>query len=149
MNVSAYMNMKEVINIFKALSDYTRLRIIRLLIQARKELCVCEIMDCLQESQYNISRHLKELKIAGLVKERKDGRWVFYSLTEPKDESHKTIIHALSSLRDETFSLDEARLKVRLSLREGGRCVIGVRSKEWERVINQLQFIKLERRQLI
>jgi len=135
---SAYMNMNEAINIFKALSDNTRLRIIRVLIQAGKELCVCEIMDSLGESQYNVSRHLKELKIAGLVKERKGGRWVFYSLQEPKDESHKTIIQALSCLRDEIFSLDEGRLKARLSLRKGGRCVIGVKSQEWERVITRL-----------
>ncbi len=128
---SAYMNMKEIINIFKALSDSKRLRIVRVLMQAGLELCVCEIVDCLQESQYNVSKQLKELKNAGVVKERKDGRWVFYSLAEPEDEFHKTIIQSLYNIKDETLSMDQKRLKGRLSLRENGKCVIGIKSKEW------------------
>lgn len=138
MPVSAYMNMKEVTNIFKALSDNTRLRIIRLLIRARKELCVCEIMDSLQESQYNISRHLKELKSTNLVKERRDGRWVFYSIAETTEEFQRLIFHAVESIPKEVFLMDVERLKARLSLREGGKCVVGLENKEWKRVLNQL-----------
>ncbi|MEW6162553.1 MAG: metalloregulator ArsR/SmtB family transcription factor [Nitrospirota bacterium] len=133
------MNIKKYIDIFKALSDNMRLRIMRLLIQAGKELCVCEIMDSLHESQYNVSRHLRELKLAGLVRERKAGRWVFYSLTETAEKFQKLILHAVESIPKNAFSNDIKRLKVRLSLREGEKCVIGLKSPEWRKIITQLQ----------
>ena len=72
--------MEQYTEIFKALSDETRLRIIRLLIAAGRELCCCEITDSLGESQYNISRHLKVLKNAALIKDRKEGRWVYFHI---------------------------------------------------------------------
>lgn len=139
---SAYMNVKKCSDIFRALSDMTRLRIMRLLIQAGKELCVCEIMDSLLESQYNVSRHLRELKITGLVKEKKVGRWVFYSLSKTTDTFQKHVLHAAQSIPEDAFLLDIERLKVRLSLREGGKCVIGMQSKEWKRMIRNLKVLK-------
>lgn len=139
MRKSAYMNMKEYTDIFKALSDKKRLRIIRLLIQAGKELCVCEIMDSIQESHYNVSRHLRELKIAGLVKEKKVGRWVFYSLTETTERFQKLILHAVERIPETTFLIDGKRLKARLSLREGEKCVIGLKSPEWRRMVTKLR----------
>lgn len=139
MHSSAYMNMKKHIDIFRSLSDKTRLRIIRLLIQAGKELCVCEIMDSLQESHYNTSRHLKELKNSGLVKEKKVGRWVFYSLIEPEKKFQKIILHAVESIPEDIFLMDIERLKARLSLREGGKCVIGLKRLELKKVINRNQ----------
>ncbi|MEW6214777.1 MAG: metalloregulator ArsR/SmtB family transcription factor [Nitrospirota bacterium] len=132
------MNINQYITIFKALSDYTRLRIMNILIRSNKELCVCEIMDSLQEFQYNVSRHLKELKIAGLVKERKDGKWIFYSLAETKGSPLKAILQSVKSIPEEIFLMDTERLKARLSLREGEKCVIGLESKEWQRIRNQL-----------
>lgn len=70
--------MKKIAEYFKALSDETRLRILRLL--AREEKCVCELMDELKMSQSAVSHHLKILKQAGLVKDSRDGKWIFYSL---------------------------------------------------------------------
>lgn len=139
MHNSAYVNMKKYIDIFRSLSDKTRLRIIRLLIQAGKELCVCEIMDSLQESHYNTSRHLKELKNSGLVKENKAGRWVLYSLTESSEEFQGHIIHAVEGIPEDIFLMDIERLKTRLSLREGGKCVIGLKKLELKKVINRNQ----------
>lgn len=139
MHESAYINMKEYITIFKSLSDSTRLRIMNVLIKAGKELCVCEIMDSLSESQYNISRHLKELKIAGLVKERKDGRWVFYSIVEIKDMFRRLILQSLQNIPEEVFLMDNERLKARLFLREGEKCVIGLKSPRWKKIIAQLR----------
>jgi ArsR family transcriptional regulator len=63
---------------FHALSDETRLRIVALL--AGGEHCVCELMDPLGAAQSRLSFHLKTLKTAGLVTDRRDGRWVYYSL---------------------------------------------------------------------
>lgn len=65
---------------FKALSDETRLRILSLLKDG--ELCVCDIAETLKMTQPNISFHLGMLKEAGLIKDRKNGRWIHYSLDE-------------------------------------------------------------------
>ena len=63
---------------FGALNDETRLRVIALL--GDGEQCVCDLTDALQAAQSRLSFHLKVLKDAGLVTDRKDGRWVYYSL---------------------------------------------------------------------
>ncbi len=63
---------------FKALADDTRLRILRLL--EVREMCVCEIMVALNLTQPTASHHLGLLENAGLVKDKKEGKWVFYSL---------------------------------------------------------------------
>ena len=63
----------------KCLADETRLRCI-LLIQKEHELCVCELMEALQESQPKISRHLAQLRECGLLIDRREGKWIFYRL---------------------------------------------------------------------
>ena len=64
--------------VFHALSDETRLRIVGRLLTGEK--CVCELTDALEAGQSRLSFHLKTLKDAGLVTDRKAGRWVHYSL---------------------------------------------------------------------
>jgi ArsR family transcriptional regulator len=63
----------------KALANPTRLEILNLL-QIR-EMCVCEIMVALELTQPTASHHLNILENVGVIKDRKEGRWVFYSLT--------------------------------------------------------------------
>ena len=63
---------------FHALSDETRLEIVRLL--SHGERCVCELTDVLGAAQSRLSFHLKTLKDSGLVRDRRDGRWMYYSL---------------------------------------------------------------------
>lgn len=70
------------IKFFKALADKTRLRILRVL--AVREMCVCELMTALDLTQPTASHHLHILEDAGFVKNRKEGKWVFYSLTKPR-----------------------------------------------------------------
>jgi ArsR family transcriptional regulator len=72
--------MDKILPVFKALSDETRLRILTLL--KNGELCVCDIAETLKMTQPNISFHLSMLKEAGLIKVRKNGRWIHYSLDE-------------------------------------------------------------------
>ncbi|MHB8170691.1 MAG: ArsR/SmtB family transcription factor [Thermincolia bacterium] len=72
--------MRKLAEFFKALGDETRLKIIHML--SEKEMCVCEVIDQLDLSQPAISHHLKILRQAGLVKDSKEGKWVFYSLDE-------------------------------------------------------------------
>jgi len=64
--------------VFHALSDETRLEIVRLL--SHGERCVCELQQVLEAAQSRLSFHLKTLKDAGLVSDRRDGRWVYYAL---------------------------------------------------------------------
>jgi len=70
--------MRDAVDIFKGLSDPTRLRISALLAQG--ELCVCDLMEILKMPQSTISRHMARLKSAGIVGHRRAGKWVYYSL---------------------------------------------------------------------
>jgi ArsR family transcriptional regulator len=65
--------------LFRILSDTTRLRILALL-GAHDELCVCDLTQALKLSQPMISRHLAQLRAAGLVNDRRDGVWIHYRL---------------------------------------------------------------------
>ena len=67
---------------FKALSDEKRVRIIKLL--STKEMCVCELMICLDMTQPNLSHHIQILENAGIIKRTKKGKWVYCSLAENK-----------------------------------------------------------------
>ena|SRR5687767_7997785 len=63
---------------FRALADPTRLRIVELL--RGGERCVCDLTDALDAAQSLLSFHLKSLKDAGLVSDRREGRWSYYAL---------------------------------------------------------------------
>ena len=65
---------------FRSLSDPTRLRIIEIL--RTGEHCVCELTDQLELGQSLLSFHLKTLREAGLVRDRRQGRWTYYTLDE-------------------------------------------------------------------
>ena len=71
-------NGKKLVTLFHALSDETRLEIVRRLGSGEK--CVCDLQDLLDAAQSRLSYHLKLLKDAGLVTDRREGRWVHYSL---------------------------------------------------------------------
>ena len=81
-------------NLFKALADRTRLRILSLL-QAG-EICVCDIHGSLDLPQPTVSRHLAYLRKAGLVSGRKDGLWVHYRLASLPDAVGQTVVEAVN-----------------------------------------------------
>jgi len=114
--------MKSFINIAKVLSDETRLRILRVLMLADRPLCICEIVDSLELAQYNVSRHMKELKVTGLVSEQKEGRFVFYSLLPQNDPGIRHMLKAVELIPDEYIASDRERLKKRLGKRVDGKC---------------------------
>jgi ArsR family transcriptional regulator, arsenate/arsenite/antimonite-responsive transcriptional repressor len=87
--------LQELIKAFKALGDDTRIRLLKLLEQ--RELCVCELMQALNMTQSRVSRNLGILKNVGLVKDRRDGLWVHYSLN---DEAKLQIQILLGVLKD-------------------------------------------------
>jgi ArsR family transcriptional regulator len=66
--------------LFHALSDETRLRIVERLLLG--EQCVCNLMEPLELGQSHLSFHMKTLKAAGLVTDRREGRWIHYSLNQ-------------------------------------------------------------------
>jgi ArsR family transcriptional regulator, arsenate/arsenite/antimonite-responsive transcriptional repressor len=72
--------MKNLTPFFKALGEEMRLKIVGLLLPG--ELCVCEIMEELGLSQPAVSHHMKVLKQAGLIQDRREGKWIHYSLDQ-------------------------------------------------------------------
>ncbi|MEL7569552.1 MAG: metalloregulator ArsR/SmtB family transcription factor, partial [Eubacteriaceae bacterium] len=68
------MDYKQYANIFKALSDETRLKIIEMLIKSG-ELCACELLENFKITQPTLSYHIKMLSDCGVVKARRDGAW--------------------------------------------------------------------------
>lgn len=81
--------------LFKALAHDTRLRILCLLLEG--EVCVCQIMAILQLPQSTASRHLAVLKNAGLVEDRRDGVWIYYSLAGHTQPLVEQVLGALRS----------------------------------------------------
>ncbi len=101
--------MEEVAAYFKALSDETRLRILKLLEDG--ELCVCDLTAALEMTQPNISFHLGILKEAGLVKDRRDGRWMHYDL-DLSDMTNRVVLPtALGRISDQAVEEDRKRLQ--------------------------------------
>ena len=78
MAVQSDKSIEQALGLFRALADETRLKVIERLREG--EQCVCDLTDELGASQSRMSFHLKALKDAGLVTDRKDGRWVYYAL---------------------------------------------------------------------
>ncbi|MFQ5834709.1 MAG: ArsR/SmtB family transcription factor [bacterium] len=121
---------KEFAEIFKALSDETRVRILYLLNLSEESICVCEIVDSLEEPQYNISRHVKILRNAGLIEEDKEGRWRYYSLTKKRDLFIAHLFQTISSIPKKILIKDSVRLKERLKIRKEGKCVLGIQNPD-------------------
>lgn len=111
--------MDKLIQIFKALSEETRLRIMMLLTQG--ELCVCDLMFVLDEPQSKVSRHLAYLKHSGLTNSRRAGVWMHYWLKEPADDVHRAQLDFLKEQlsRLPQFRMDSEKL---LELKKQGGC---------------------------
>ena len=73
--------MDQEVSLFKALSDETRIRLMALF-AVKGEICVCHLAGALQVPDYQISRHLKVLRAAGMVEARREGTWMHYKLAE-------------------------------------------------------------------
>lgn len=105
--------MRETARFFRVLADEARLKMLWLLFNNR-ELCVCDIMAVLEITQSKASRHLAALRNAGLVTDRKEGLWSYYSLRPVKDalaETHLKLLRANLSKR-----ADSKRLLTKLNV---------------------------------
>ena len=83
--------------LFHALSDETRLEIVNMLRDGER--CVCDLMAALEAAQSRLSFHLKVLKDAGIVSDRRDGRWVHYSLNKQALDDATAFIKSLKGHR--------------------------------------------------
>jgi ArsR family transcriptional regulator, arsenate/arsenite/antimonite-responsive transcriptional repressor len=100
--------MKELATIFKALSDETRLRTLKLL--EHGELCVCDIVAAFDMSQPKISFHLGVLKTAGLVKDRKEGKWMHYKIDDGDLFKRLLVLSVIERIPEDTLKGDRERL---------------------------------------
>lgn len=102
-DVNSEVKVLQPLEFYKSLADETRLLSL-LLIEREGELCVCELMAALDLPQPKISRHLSQLRKAGLLLDRRQGQWVFYRLHPllhdwMRDVLRQTREHSMSLLR--------------------------------------------------
>lgn len=97
--------------LFAALADRTRLRLLNLM--NGREVCVCYFVEILKQSQPKVSRHLAYLRRAGIVRARREGKWMHYSIERPADPASAAILNAaLESLStDREMIADRAQLE--------------------------------------
>jgi ArsR family transcriptional regulator len=96
--------------LFKALADETRCRAV-LLILSEGELCVCELVCALADSQPKISRHLAQLRSSGLLLDRRQGQWVYYRLNPDLPEWVIALLQGTLTASVDWLHADCARLQ--------------------------------------
>lgn len=96
--------------VFKSLADETRTRA-ALLIASQGELCVCELMCALDDSQPKISRHLAQLRTSGLLLDRRQGQWVYYRLNPALPAWVGEILQVTLNANAQWLQQDCARLR--------------------------------------
>ena len=94
---------------YMALADKTRLRILNLM--RNEEVCVCFFTEVLGDSQPKISRHLAYLRNSGIVKARRDGKWMHYSIVEPDDDGGRRVLNEVVAWLDDQPELRDERAK--------------------------------------
>lgn len=107
---------------FQMLADPTRLRI-SMLLQAQGELCVCELTHTLALSQPKVSRHLGQMREAGLVEARRAGRWMYYQLHSDLQPWMQALLAAtLDGVAGQSPYKEDARILAQMPNRPGARC---------------------------
>ena len=114
--------MQNILRIFKALSEETRLRILKLLEQG--ELCVCDLVAALDMVQPKVSFHLNVLKGAGFIRDRKEGRWSHYRLDESDFFRRFLILSVLERVEPEAVAEDRKRLQDFLQSKTTGMATV-------------------------
>jgi ArsR family transcriptional regulator len=109
--------------LFAALANTTRLRCLLLLLQ-HEELCVCELTHVIGAAQPNMSRHLAQLREAGLVTDRREGQWIYYQIDPELPDWVMHILQEVSAgTRDiEPYQSDQAVLAVMPNRPGAPRC---------------------------
>ena len=119
-------HMRDLIKVYKVLSDESRLRVLNLLLE--RECCVCEVMQALEISQSKASRILSALYDVGFLKLRKDGLWSLYSFDwEGMDGHLKDILEATRQAFEGNKQMKMDRERLKTAERVGPSCVNKVR----------------------
>ena len=105
---------------FRAFSDRTRLRILRLLHGG--ELCVGDLVEILQVPQPTASRHLAHLRKAELVEVRKSGLWNYYSLAPARNPFHEKLLECLDSCFQDVPEIRADKARAERVKKSGGCC---------------------------
>jgi len=114
--------MRELVKVYKVLSDESRLRVLNLLLE--RECCVCEVMQALDISQSKASRILSAFYDAGILKLSKDGLWSLYSIAwDGMDTSLKDIVDATTRAFQGNKVMDADRERLAKAERVGPGCV--------------------------
>jgi ArsR family transcriptional regulator len=94
---------KRTARLFHALADETRLRILEQL--ADGEQCVCDLSGALETGQSRLSFHLKTLKDAGLLRDRREGRWIYYALDPDTLGELRDLVGMIGVSQDRNFRI--------------------------------------------
>ena len=116
--------MKKIIEIFKALSEENRLRIFNLVLLSNQEIFAGEISNALKKPQYTISRNIGILIKSGLIKQRRDGARIFYSLSEKTKELRINLLQFLDMIGGDfqnIFKEDFEGLREQIEKRKDGK----------------------------
>lgn len=89
---------KDAVKVFKAFDDEKRLQILEMI--RRGEKCACVILEDMQISQSTLSHHMKILCESGIVRGRKEGKWVHYSIDEEGSQRALKLMTSLTSVKD-------------------------------------------------
>lgn len=111
--------------IFKALGDPHRVIILRLMIEEKQSLCVCELVTVLGLPQYQVSRHLAVLKKLNLVKVQKIGTWAYHSFNVDLPLNKLLADFLIQAIPKEELEQEFKKMENRLKLRFNGKCVVG------------------------
>ena len=109
--------MKEAARFFKVLADESRLKMLWLLFN-RRELCVCDIMAVLEITQSKASRHLATMRNLGIVTDRREGQWSYYSLCPIEDRLAKDHLKLLKTTLSRLPEADQLLEKLHVWLKE-------------------------------
>lgn len=109
--------MADIIDIFKALAEENRLRILSLLMDG--EMCVCEIEECLKMTQSNASRHLTALKNSGIIDCSKNAQWTYYKISGKFQEDNEKLWLYLQQKLKELPGYQKDSIECRRCKRQG------------------------------
>ena len=107
-HISGSAAMENLSIVFKALSDETRLRILKLL--EGGELCVCHVVVAFGMSQSKVSFHLGVLKAAGFLKDRKEGKWMYYKIDDSDLFRRFLVLSSIERIPEDALKGDRERL---------------------------------------
>src|SRR5690606_27075767 len=103
MKVSS-IEIEKAATVLKLLGDKTRLTMVKIL--DSHDCCVCEFVEIFQASQPAISQHVRKLKDVGIVREKRRGQWIIYSLNK-ESEYYPLVLSLLEHLPNQDFRLQE------------------------------------------